>query len=782
MAALASDTFTGPNGSAFSATWTTGINPAAGGSTLIQSNAGRFTTGSVAGTYQSTNRIARRVAITAPVNAVALFSIRWPTAVRAYPRFYIRSTNTALDTQGGYWIELNPDLNNWSIGKGTAYASTSLPTNTTADRVAKTWVAGAKYWVRFGVVGSELKARVWDDGSPEPAHWERTATDVTHAGAGSGCGLTIGAGSTSGGGETVDLDDFSLITAFPQFGYPHTRFFRNYDYALLDLDVAGGGFIVGHSRLGIARLAAVASSWTSIKGGFVSISAGMSVRVVDGAWLEPEVSSLTMVTRDQGAFQTWDGDEVRLAYDGSTIFSGVITESVMASEIGQDNTEEFTVTLTARGFETIKNGLPAVGTARNLYHSGGGATPTISWAQGPLIERAAEITGRTVTAEDDQADTQIYERLASTTDVSGTQGELLADLAVRAGVLLDQSGGTSVTFRSYQDVPVWRLEDEHLVSGYGVAVDRESAQAVVLIWKEDDTFVRAYRAAGARRSAERTISMTTAAGTFDEFAGGTFAAYTPLQGQARPYLVGANIPRHNDLALPSRLPIRAHFRHDGVTYRGAVIALTHTISVERWMIGIGCAPVHLVTRVSDISPTPPQHLTADLVGTTVTLNWTAEAAGTVVSATANTFSVATASADRIDVGDELRLHTAAGALKEDTYFVVTAKAAPSGGNVAMTVSPAIAAAVAGDLLRFADYGITPDGGWLVCYQRGVIPVSHLVQPNTPGSGTLSVTTYTNSAVITDLLTAQTYRFSVFALSSTPNIHSAPSAYIEVVVP
>src|SRR3954462_13808093 len=104
MSNLATDTFTGANGAAWSSTWTTGMNPSAGAVIpSIQSNRGRLTTGSTGG-YFGNDRIARRVNITAPVDAVFLFSFQWTTGDEAYPRFYIRSTNTALDTQGGYWF------------------------------------------------------------------------------------------------------------------------------------------------------------------------------------------------------------------------------------------------------------------------------------------------------------------------------------------------------------------------------------------------------------------------------------------------------------------------------------------------------------------------------------------------------------------------------------------------------------------------------------------------------------------------------------------------------
>jgi hypothetical protein len=214
MTNLASDTFTGANNAAFSSTWTTGATPT-GGSTTIQSNRGRFLTGNNAGTYQGNNRISRLVNITAPVDAVALFSFIYNAAPHSYPRFYIRSANTTLDGMGGYYFEIDPDNNQYSMGVGVSYTNTTFPTNTSSDLIPMTWVSGTKYWVRFGVVGSAVKMRLWLDGNAEPNTWDKVATDTTVTTASSGCGFTVGAGATSGGAETWDVDDFSLDTTFP---------------------------------------------------------------------------------------------------------------------------------------------------------------------------------------------------------------------------------------------------------------------------------------------------------------------------------------------------------------------------------------------------------------------------------------------------------------------------------------------------------------------------------------------------------------------------------------
>jgi hypothetical protein len=209
MSNLATDTFTGTNGAAWSATWTTGRDGGGGGTATIQSNAGRILVGT-----SPDIRTARRVNITAPVDAVALFKFKFNAATpgNCFPQYFVRSTNTTLDTQGGYRV-LMDRAGSWEVAKSVSYSQSAL-TNTltgTTTAISKTFTDGVWYWVRFGAVGSAIKARVWDDGSGEPGSWQWESTDTTYTTAGSGTGITV-SGATS---VQFDMDDFSLDTVFP---------------------------------------------------------------------------------------------------------------------------------------------------------------------------------------------------------------------------------------------------------------------------------------------------------------------------------------------------------------------------------------------------------------------------------------------------------------------------------------------------------------------------------------------------------------------------------------
>jgi cytoskeletal protein CcmA (bactofilin family) len=222
VALLASDSFTGTTGAAWNTSlWGDGLSPT-GSSSLINANVGRLTCGtSTATTGGSSGRTARRILLpsSSMVDAVALFKFRWPTGDECYPRFYCRSTNTLLDSQGGYYIEINRPAGVYYIGKNSgSYGGGSLPTGAATNSVlsgeliSRSFSANTWYWCRFGVVGSSVRARIWTDGASEPTAWDFSVTDTTFTTGGQGAGFSLGNGSTPN--SKFEIDDFSLDSTF----------------------------------------------------------------------------------------------------------------------------------------------------------------------------------------------------------------------------------------------------------------------------------------------------------------------------------------------------------------------------------------------------------------------------------------------------------------------------------------------------------------------------------------------------------------------------------------
>lgn len=205
MTTLLSDAFTGTDGTVWNASnWTTGQTGTASTS-LILGNAGRLTTGSATG-YASASRISRRANITAPADAVWSSRIRFNSS-EIYPQIYVRSTDTQLDTQGGYRVALDSTNAQWEVAKVSSFTQTPLQTATSFTYTVNTW-----YRIIFGVVGSAIKFQIYLDGAAQPSTWTYQVTDTTITAAGP-VGITAGAGNAAA--TTFDIDDVVITDTFP---------------------------------------------------------------------------------------------------------------------------------------------------------------------------------------------------------------------------------------------------------------------------------------------------------------------------------------------------------------------------------------------------------------------------------------------------------------------------------------------------------------------------------------------------------------------------------------
>lgn len=194
-----SDSFTGSNGSALSASWTTGYT-GTGASTAIQGNKGRWLTGTGGG-YAGTARISRRAVITSPAD-VEVTGTYAPQG-ESYPEIYVRCSDTVFDTGNGYALRLPTQggSGNVTIEKYVAYAGTTLGT------AAFSATSGTVYGFRFQVIGTALKGRIWNTSGAEPGTWDISTTDGTITAAGN-VGFSVGAGAAAS--TYADFDDVAI--------------------------------------------------------------------------------------------------------------------------------------------------------------------------------------------------------------------------------------------------------------------------------------------------------------------------------------------------------------------------------------------------------------------------------------------------------------------------------------------------------------------------------------------------------------------------------------------
>lgn len=110
--------------------------------------------------------------------------------------FYVRASGSE-GNENGYFVALTNDtgVNVWEYNSGSL---TAKLTGTTFTRVVDTW-----YMMRLYAVGSEIKFRLWADGTDEIDTWQAEITDATHTTGSFGISM-----QAAGAGKQVDLDFF----------------------------------------------------------------------------------------------------------------------------------------------------------------------------------------------------------------------------------------------------------------------------------------------------------------------------------------------------------------------------------------------------------------------------------------------------------------------------------------------------------------------------------------------------------------------------------------------
>lgn len=192
MTTLATESFTGSNGAAWPSQWVEGQTQS-GSSAEIQGNTGVLISGNVGG-YSGSDRIGRRLNITAPVD-VDISGTWTPDSNEPYGVVVVRGDN-ALDSEFGYQLELNKS-GTIKVTKWASYSSTDVGSFSFSAS------SGVTYGFRFRVVGTSIRARVWS--GTEPGTWGIDTTDssVTAAGA---VGL-VGLGGNAAIHHSIAWDD-----------------------------------------------------------------------------------------------------------------------------------------------------------------------------------------------------------------------------------------------------------------------------------------------------------------------------------------------------------------------------------------------------------------------------------------------------------------------------------------------------------------------------------------------------------------------------------------------
>jgi chitodextrinase len=199
---LFGDTFTGADGSAWGASWTTTTG---NGSVTRQAGEGRLAFDDVAGA----NGRAILSGVAARSDADLKFSYRWSAnSPRGYLSINLRGSGgwqNSYRPANGYGLELAADSNAVTVKRTVNGTVTDLNRAAGAQQVST-----AKQWVRLRVVGSTIQYKTWVDGQAEPSAWRVTLADTAVTAPGQAYLSLVRSSSNSGGAKYVNIDDLTL--------------------------------------------------------------------------------------------------------------------------------------------------------------------------------------------------------------------------------------------------------------------------------------------------------------------------------------------------------------------------------------------------------------------------------------------------------------------------------------------------------------------------------------------------------------------------------------------
>ncbi len=196
---LYATTFTGADGAAWPAGWTTAT--AAGGTASLRSNAGQLAFSNSSGSFAR----AQLTGLAARADSDITFSYRWrDPAAKGYLNLTLRGSGGwagAYRPASGYGLEFTSTTTSVTVKEVVGGTTSTLATLANAQAMTT-----AKQWVRLRVSGSTIQVKTWPDGQAEPTAWRTSITDATVTAAGQ-VYLSYVRSSTATAARAVDIDD-----------------------------------------------------------------------------------------------------------------------------------------------------------------------------------------------------------------------------------------------------------------------------------------------------------------------------------------------------------------------------------------------------------------------------------------------------------------------------------------------------------------------------------------------------------------------------------------------
>lgn len=197
------DDFTGTNGAAWSANWSSQVS-STGASATIQANKGRLNGGTSSG---ASNKRCQRYSGTNLTDVEISGKVTLTTTNTSGVEVWVRADNVTPDNGNGYFISMRlgqPAL----LLKGAGFTYPTIGgTGNNGVITGFNFAQNTEYGFRLYAVGSTIKAKVWATSGAEPGSYQITVTDTSHTGS----GLTLlAANNSAASGMIADFDDVKL--------------------------------------------------------------------------------------------------------------------------------------------------------------------------------------------------------------------------------------------------------------------------------------------------------------------------------------------------------------------------------------------------------------------------------------------------------------------------------------------------------------------------------------------------------------------------------------------
>jgi hypothetical protein len=417
----------------------------------------------------------------------------------------------------------------------------------------------------------------------------------------------------------------------------------NYDIDLLQFVQWRPGFIWGEAIWGVSAWG-VDTVLTSINKAFTSLVIDQPCVVEQGMFVHTEPPTATLTTTDPDHL-TLRGQRLQILYNGQELFYGTVADVSMVEEVdaGRPDRRGNTMLRTHRITLRLQQGAEAWATS---------PTPPRNFTSQSFADRLQSWLGTTSagadTLGDEDVDSGVMENVSQ-----GIADEEVVLTTDDRGTLLDSIRGTlgrinrvarpflgmghvdtesisrcmttslvATTLR-FTDTPLFGVA--HI--SYTSRTLSENSQLFPTGVAVTISGVRygPYDCAAQQRVAEVDLGdVNYSVSGRDPQTARNFAATCPLQRTPRPFTSKITAPAQPDLFTVFPVPRLAMLHRDGVEEQIAVIGVTQTITPTGWLLDFECAPPHLLTRQSDLDPSPVTALSVTQpggAGTNVFVEW-----------------------------------------------------------------------------------------------------------------------------------------------------------------